>query len=255
MVVAEHLHLDVAAPLDVALEQHRVVAEGAAGLPARGRDGLLELVGRAHHAHALAAPAGRGLGEDGEGQRGRVLDRAVGPDGVRRHDGDAGGDGDLAGGVLAAHLVHDRGAGADEPDARLLQRGGEGRALGEEAVAGVDGVGPGGHRGRDDLVDVEVGGDRDRVVGGAHVGGVGVEVGEDRDGADAQAGGGPHHAAGDLAAVGDEQAGDGTASSHPEDAEEGAGTGAWAQAASAMPSTRRVSVGSMTPSSQRRAVA
>ena len=41
VVVGEHLHLDVAAALDVLLDQDRVVAEGAGGLAARGRHRLV----------------------------------------------------------------------------------------------------------------------------------------------------------------------------------------------------------------------
>ena len=55
----------------------------------------------ADHPHPLAATAGRGLDQHGEAQ---VLDRVV--QGVRRHHGHAGLDRDLAGGVLAAHLLH-----------------------------------------------------------------------------------------------------------------------------------------------------
>jgi hypothetical protein len=67
-------------------------------------------------------------------------------------------------------------------------------------VAGAALAGGGHH-----LVDVEVGLHAHRVVGLAHVQRPGVEVGVDRDGPPAQAAGGAGHAAGDLAAVGDEE--------------------------------------------------
>ena len=65
VVVAEHLHLDVAAGLDVLLDEHGVVAEGCLRLAAGGGEGLVVLVGRADDPHPLAAPTRRGLGRTG----------------------------------------------------------------------------------------------------------------------------------------------------------------------------------------------
>jgi hypothetical protein len=59
--VAGDLHLDVAAALDIGLDDQRGVAEGAAGLAHRGGDGLGQRAGLPHHMHALAAAAGRRL--------------------------------------------------------------------------------------------------------------------------------------------------------------------------------------------------
>ena len=60
--VGQHLHLDVARPLDEALEHHRVVAEGRARLAPRRRPArAAKSAARAHDAHALAAAAARGL--------------------------------------------------------------------------------------------------------------------------------------------------------------------------------------------------
>ena len=103
-----------------------------------------------------------------------------------RDDGHARRDGDLAGGVLAAHLLHHLRGRADQRDAGLLERLGERGPLGEEAVAGMDRVGAGGPGGRDDGVDVEVALDPDRLVGGAARAARRVEVGEHRDRGDAQ---------------------------------------------------------------------
>ena len=198
--VPHDLHLDVAAGLDVLLHQDGVVAERRARLALGGGEALGVDGGAAHDTHALAAAAGRGLDQHGVGEGGRVVVEVVG-----RHDRHPGGDRDLAGGVLAAHRVHHLGAGADQGDAGLGQRPGERRPLGEEAVAGVDEAGAGLAGGGDDLVDVEVGLHPHGVVGLAHVQRAGVEVGVDRDRAPAQAAGGADHAAGDLAAVGDEE--------------------------------------------------
>ena len=57
--------------------------------------------------------------------------------------GTPGRDRDVARGVLAAHLVHHVGGRADEDQPGVGDRAGEGGALGEEAVAGVDRVGAG----------------------------------------------------------------------------------------------------------------
>ena len=87
---------------------------------------------------------------------------------------------------------------------------GEVGVLGQEAVAGMDGLGVRGFRGRQHLGRVEVGfaggsgADQHGLVGLAHVQGVGVGLGMDGDGAQAHAAGGAEHAAGDLATIGDQ---------------------------------------------------
>ena len=86
-----------------------------------------------------------------------------------RDDRDAGRDRDLARGVLATHLVHHGCGRSDQLEARRLDGAGEGRALGEEPVAGVDRVGAGRLGGGHDGVDVEVALDPDGVVGRADV--------------------------------------------------------------------------------------
>src|SRR5213592_1323199 len=96
---------------------------------------------------------------------------------------------------------------ADEDEARVGARLGERRALGEEAVAGVDGLGAGFLRGRDQLVDAEVAlgssgrPDRIGVVGLAHVEGAAVRLRVDGDRFDTELATGAHDAHGDLAAV------------------------------------------------------
>ena len=122
---------------------------------------------------------------------------------------------------------------------------------------------PGGPRRRrlrsagvDDLADVEVGlrrraaAERDRLVGLAHEGRVGVGVGVDRDGRDAHRARGAEDAARDLAAVGDQQPTDRPAA-HIRKSRTPLvpATALLWHADSAMPSTVRVSRGSMMPSS------
>ena len=59
--VAEHLHLDMAGPLQVFLEINGVVAEIGFRLPAGRVQSLGQVRGRAGHPHAFAAAAGRCL--------------------------------------------------------------------------------------------------------------------------------------------------------------------------------------------------
>jgi hypothetical protein len=177
--------------------------------PGGGHRGVVLLLGP-HDAHALAAPAGGGLHQHREvrlgGRAWRLGGRACrDPPGDDRH---ARGDGDLARGVLASHLFHDRGGRADELEPRGLDGAGELGALGQEAVAGVHGVGFGGLRGGDHLRDVEIAPDADGVVGLEHVRPLPVEVGVDRDAAQARRAAGADDAQGDLAAVGDQDRGD-----------------------------------------------
>ncbi len=196
VAVADHLDLEVAPGLDVLLDQHGVVAERARRLPARGGDRLGELRRGPADPHALAAAAGGRLDQD------RVVEgRRILVEGVRRHDRHARRDGDLAGRVLAAHLLHHRGAGPGQGDALVLERGREGRPLGEEAVAGVHDVGARAQGGVDHGPDVEVRRHAHRRVGRAHVRRGRVEVGVDGDGAHAHRLRGAEDAQGDLTAV------------------------------------------------------
>jgi hypothetical protein len=219
VVVAEDLDLDVARPVDVALEDQRVVAERAGGLALGALERGVDLVGRAHDAHALAAAAGRGLDQEREADRqrlaaqGRAVLRVAVVAGHHRH---AGGDRPRLGGLLRAEQRDHHGRRADERQAGGGDRLGEAGVLRQEAVAGVDRVGAAGLGRRDDAIDrqVAVAGRRraepDGEVGEAEVGRVGVGVGEHRDGAEAHLATGAQHARGDLAAVGDQHAVDRT---------------------------------------------
>ena len=113
---------------------------------------------------------------------------------------------------LVAHLLDHAPGGPDEDDARLLARLGEAPVLGEEAVAGMDRPGACAASGLEHALDVEIalaggrGADQDGFVGLARVRPVGVGLGVDGDGADTEAPAGAEDAAGDLPAVGDEDA-------------------------------------------------
>ena len=93
---------------------------------------------------------------------------------------------------------------------RSSDHAGEVGVLGVEAVAGVHAVDAGALDDAEDRVGVEVAlgrglaAERVRLVGVADVERVPVELGVDRDGGDPQLAARPHHADGDLAAVGDQ---------------------------------------------------
>ena len=211
--IREDLHLDVPRPDDGLLEEDTAVAERGGGFTRRLRDGGRQLAGGLDAPHAAAAAAGDGLHEDREADLVRLGDERVDVVGCRRgaQHGDARRDGVLLGGDLVArHLEHPRGR-ADEGDAVLRGARGELRILGEKAVARVDGVGAGGQRDADDLVDVEVGADRMtlladlvRFVRLLPVERTPVLPGEHRDGARSQLEGRPECANGDLTAVRDQ---------------------------------------------------
>src|SRR6185436_8029970 len=93
---------------------------------------------------------------------------------------------------------------SDEDNLRLVAGGGKLRALGEKAVAGMDGVGAAGARGVDDAADVEVAADDDGLVEEAADEADVVVLGVREDGADAHLATGAGDADGDFAAVGDE---------------------------------------------------
>ena len=201
--VGDDLHLDVAAPLDVGLDQQRVVAEGCRRLASGRGDRVGELVGPPDDPHPLAATAGRCLHQHREDHLGRR-----GVEVVRGHHRDPRPDSDPPGRVLAAHLLHHPRGRPDQDEAGVLDGAGERGPLGQEAVARMDRGDPGRQGGGDDALDVEVVGHPDRVIGRPDVGSGGVGVTEDRHATDPQPPTGAQHPDGDLATVGDQHRGD-----------------------------------------------
>ena len=151
--VGEDLHLDVARPCQIALDQHAVVAERRGGFLLRRGEGGGKFAGRCDDAHAAAAAAGDRLDQHGKadarclvGEERVVLPVAV-IAGQQRH---AGAFHQRLGGGLGAHGAHRRRRRADEDDARRGAGFGEGGVLREEAVAGMDRLGAARARGGDD---------------------------------------------------------------------------------------------------------
>ena len=215
--VGQHLHLDVTGAQDGALDEHAGVAERPLCLAHGGGEGLRETVALVDPAHPAPAPTGDGLDEHGEAHLVRGGEQGVGvvggvgglQHGQPRPLG--GGDG---GDLVAGHLQH-LGRRTHERDARLGAGRGQLGVLGQEAVAGVDGVGPALLGDPDDLGHVQVRAHRratltdqvglvrlDPVDAGA------VLPREHRDRAGAELGGGPERTDGDLAAVGDQDLGE-----------------------------------------------
>ena len=141
--VGQDLDLDVAGGGDVALEEHRAVAEGGQRFTPGSGQGLGQVVGAVHDPHAPPAASGggfdqqwppepvhlggigRGVAVDGDGRQGRHAGR---PHHVLRSD-------------LRPHGV-DGGRGRPHPHQAGGQDGpGEVAGLGQEPVAGVDGIG------------------------------------------------------------------------------------------------------------------
>jgi hypothetical protein len=217
MAVAEYLDLDVPRPRDVAFDQHRVVAEAVARLALAGGERGLELLGLVDDAHALAAAAGAGLDQhrvaDAVGlslQQRRVLVGTV----VAGHQRHAGFLHQLLGLGLQAHRLDCRGRRADEHQAGIGAGLREVLVLAEEAIARVDRLRAGGARRLDDALAAQVAvarcvaADVHRLVAGQHVFCVRIGVGVDGDRAHAEAARGGGHAAGDLAAVGNQDLGE-----------------------------------------------
>ena len=257
VAVGDDLHLDVAGGGHPPLDEQGVVTEGHDGLPARRRYLVGEVGGVGHPAHALAATASGRFDQDGEpdversGDQGSVV--VVG--GVDRtgHHRDASRRHGRLGPDLVAHGVDRRRRGPDPHQPGCCHGAGEGGPLGQEPVARVHRSRPGGHRGAHHILHREVAADAHGLVGLDDMGGVAVGVGVDGHRGGAEEAEGAEDPPGDLAPVGDEHRSHGRRHilNTPKD---GASSGALAAAARARPSTVRVLAGSMTPSSQSRAV-
>ena len=213
--VTEDLDLDVAGLGQIALDEEGGRAEGRLS-PALGRGIRLLEGGRIRHFHhADAAAARRGLQHDGiadlSGHPACLLRGADGPL-APRHHGHAGPLHLAPRAHLVSHLLDDSPGRSDPDETRLLAGLGEAPVLGEKAVAGMNGLGAALAGGRQDALPVEIalprggGADEHGLVGIGDVGPAGVSLGVDGDGSDPEGAAGADDAAGDLAAIGDEDA-------------------------------------------------
>ncbi|MNM30557.1 hypothetical protein D3C81_411190 [compost metagenome] len=260
----------MARALDILLDQHVVVAERRGRLALAAGQRIDEVLAALDFAHALAAAAGAGLDQhrvaDAVGLGAQELRRllvAV----VARRQRHAGLGHQGLGRALVAHRADRTGGRTDEGDPRRDAGVSEIGVLGEEAVAGMDGLRAGAACSIEDGITAQValarggGADVDGLVGQAHMACIAVRIGIHRHGGDAEATAGGDDAAGDLAAVGDQdfaehgnRLGHGTGHMRNTPKRVCCG-GALRLADRARASTRRVSTGSITPSSHRRALA
>ena len=211
VLVAQDLHLDVLGLHQVLLDKNVVVAEGLPGLALDQLEGGFDLLRGVAAAHAPAAAAGGRLEDDGEAVRDGLFQSLVGAFqglGGAGNGGHAAGQSRGLGGQLVAHLGQDLGAGADEGDAGVLAGLGELGVLGEEPVAGVDGVHVPALGQVDDARDVQIGpqgglalADAVGLVGPGAEQGEGILVGVHGHGAEAQVVTGAEDADGDLSTV------------------------------------------------------
>ena len=208
VAVAGALGLDVPGGRDELLQD-----EGAAGSGRRleGGGGADLLLG-GEHRNAAPAPAVGALEGHGVAVGGGEVDDGVGA-GHRVGDAGDGGDAGPLGGGARAHLVpqrlHGLRRGAHPGDACVHDGPGEVGAFGQEAVAGVDGVGAGAPGQVEDRRGVGVGRALGQGVGlVGELGGRAEQVlgGVGQDGGSAQVSHCAHDAQGDLPPVGDEDA-------------------------------------------------
>ncbi len=214
VLVGQDLDFHMARVLEELLHVDLGIAEGTAGFFARHVDGVDQRGFGMHHAHAAATAAAGGLDDH------RVADAArgrqdflgiVGQGAVRAgHARHAGLDHGLLGRDLVAHQADAVGGRADKDEAGLFHALGKVRVLGQEAVAGVDGLRIGHLGGRDDGGHVQVRqrrrgrADADGFVCQAHVLGLLVGLGVHHDRLDAQLAAGALDAKSDFAAVRDQ---------------------------------------------------
>ncbi len=202
--VTQDLDFHMATARQVALQEHGVVAEPAERLaPGRGHRGL-QVGGVRHQAHALAAAARGRLDHQREADPGRV-------GGIlrRRQDGHPRVRSRRLGRQLVAHRLDGLRARADPHQARGGHRPGEAGVLGQEAVAGMDGVRSGGHRGGHHRLAVQIPARKPNShVGLGHERLIGVGIGEHGHAARSHRPGRAEHPAGDLSPVGHQQRAD-----------------------------------------------
>jgi hypothetical protein len=204
VAVSEHLHLDVPDPFEVRLDEHTLVAEGALRLALGRRDRLVEVLAIPDDPHPLPAAACRGLHEHRETQLGDVESLE------ERHAGRAR---DALRLELVAH-GRDRLRGRTDPEQPRFRDGPrETWVLGEEAVAGVDGVRSGSPGDVDERGDVQICSraravQEDGPVRVENVWCIALLSGVDGDRRDAHVARRPLHAHGDLTAIGNEELAD-----------------------------------------------
>ncbi len=260
--VGEYLHLHVARLRKITLQQQAIVAEGGARQTLRRFDRRRDLGGGIHHLHPLAAAAGAGLDDERKADalclRHECLRRLIRTMVARGH-GHAHGRHGRLGCAFRAHRADRRRGRPHEDQTRVDAALRECGILRQESVARMHGLGADAPRERDDLRDIQIALGRGRrpqvvrLIGNPYMARTGVSLGVHRNGGHPQALRRACNAADDFAAIGDQQSSE-HRPPHIRNTPKRVARISWDFVnASARPSTRRVSSGSMTPSSQRRA--
>ncbi len=217
VLVGDDLRFDVAGLVEVPLDEAFPAPERGDRFAGGRVEQLGDLLAGAGDFHAASAATERGFDRDrqtvlvGEGEDlVGVLHRFGGA----RHGRGFRAGGDVAGGDLVTEVA-DRLRRRPDPDQPGIDHGlGEVGVLGEEPVAGVDGVGTGLGGGVEDLVDHQIRLRRgltpegERLVGQPNERGIGIGLGVHSDTGQPGIGGRPDHPHRDLATIGDKNLGD-----------------------------------------------
>ncbi len=261
--VGKHLHLHVAWSWEEALEEQRSIAEGAFCKATGSRQRTGELRGCRHDLHTLAAATGGRFDDQRQGQLAccllQLLQLLRGAIVTREHRHTRGPHPSL-GDNLRSHRLDGRRGWSDKNQPRVRAGRSKCSVLGEKSVARMNCACPGRARRVQNPLNVEIAiasgraADANRRVGFPHVTCPGIRFGVNSDGADPEPARGPKDAAGNLAAVGNQQTIDHSSPIHMRRIPSRVGSAAaLCAAARHRPRIRRVSAGSITPSSQSRA--
>ncbi len=223
VAVPEDLDLHVPRRGHVFLDEHARIAEGVLRLALGGLQRLVEIGMAVHPLHALAAATGDGLDQHRIADLiGLLLEESgilVGAM-VARHHRNAGLLDQSLGGILEAHRLDGRGGRSDEDDAGLGAGRRESRVLRQESVAGMHAGRAAALRHVEDDVAAQIAvarrrrADQMRLVRQPDMRRPGIRLRIDGDGAQPQPPRRADHAAGDLAAIGDEDGGEKVGQGH-----------------------------------------
>ena len=214
MRIAQDLNFDMAGLGNEFLDEDTVITKGACRLILGRLEPLAGLLVIPRDAHALAAAARRGLDHHGVSDLARdfhSLIRIRDQPHISGHSRDTRLLGDFLGSDLIAHGFNRACGRANKGHACGLQRLGEFHVLGQKTIARMHSLGPAFLDGRHDLIDHDIafigGGraDMDRFISHFYMQRVAIGIGIDRHGLNTHLSGCLDDAAGNFAAIGDEQ--------------------------------------------------
>ncbi len=217
VLVGDDLRFDVAWFVEVAFDEAFPAPERGDGFAGGGVEQFGDFLAGAGDFHAAAAATECGFDRDRQAVFVDERQNFVGVFhrlGGARDGGGFGAGGDVAGGDLVAEVA-DGLWGRSDPDQACIDHGlGEVGVLGEESVAGVDGVGSGLGGGIQNFVDHQIGFGRglsaegECFVGEADERGIGVGFGVDSDTGQPGISSRPDHPHRDLTTIGNKNLGD-----------------------------------------------